>query len=207
MDEDGNGYITKSDLELLMVECGCEKKDAIRHITGFYKKFRMSETESVSFNDFLEEYIRMLNFISMKAVHALFAEADKDKNGSISKDEYLTILTKLMGETQAKQQIDRLFDETDADHSGGISLQELARWYFQHEQLKSKLLGNTVVSVPVQNPSADEEIVTAQIFFDENAQMQAKMQEAFQFQQNDQESRMQAEIQKRKAERLAQKNS
>jgi Ca2+-binding EF-hand superfamily protein len=71
--------------------------------------------DQINFDEFLEEFTRMQNFVMMKAVQSLFKDNDLNHDGKLDKSEYLNVLTTLLGADAALKQLDVLFDEADVD--------------------------------------------------------------------------------------------
>jgi hypothetical protein len=59
-------------------------------------------TGSVSFEEFIAEYMRMKQFHAMRQLQQNIQDGDKDGDGEISKAELFAVLKQLMGEQTAK---------------------------------------------------------------------------------------------------------
>lgn len=131
MDIDGNGKISQKELGILLKSnSNLNDADAKRYIQGYLRLDKKSQKEKIDFFGFLKEFSKMQNFIVMRKIQKLFAEHDENQDGVLSKEEYFKLLESIMGREVAINQSDALFASVDKDASGGVSITELAEWYF-----------------------------------------------------------------------------
>lgn len=188
IDTDGNGLITVEQLKSLMIKCGANDSASSKHIEGFYRKLRISTEEVINVEDFLEEFIRMKNYVFMKNVQSLFAEHDLDNNGSLDKEEYAVLLSKLVGYSNAGKLLDKMFAEVDVDNTGSITLEELVSWYFTKDQIRQKFdLKDALVATPVEAAPENEPINEAELIMEENQAAIAKRLQAEEYSKNEQD--------------------
>jgi Ca2+-binding EF-hand superfamily protein len=128
IDSNQSGMISPNQLKQFLVAQGLSTDESTKHVEAFVKTHSGCK-ESLRFEDFVEEFVRMQNFILLRTVQAKFEEIDKDHSGSIDKAEFHSLLSQLLGPQQASQQVDQLFLKTDTNHDGVLSLKEFAAWY------------------------------------------------------------------------------
>lgn len=92
----------------------------------------------VDVEDFLEEYIRMQLFRSIRAIINNHEIYDTDKDGHISKQELKEVLSSQLGATDADRMTEKCFRAMDKDNSGDLSQQELKDWYAGEEESVKK---------------------------------------------------------------------
>jgi len=131
MDIDGNGKISQKELGILLKSnSNLNDADAERYIQGYLRLDKKSQKEKIDFFGFLKEFSKMQNFIVMRKIQKVFAEHDENQDGVLSKEEYFLLLDSIVGREVAINQSDALFASVDKDASGGVSITELAEWYY-----------------------------------------------------------------------------
>lgn len=203
-DVDDNGMISAGDLYDLLMESGADDDKAASHVSGFYSKLKMDSDEFVNADDFLDEYMRMQNYVAMKQIQSLMTENDTNNDGSLNMDEFMMLLIKNVGAGEAAATTAKIFQEIDKDQNGSLSLEELATWYFQKEEIRKKYTTKpTVVAAAVTEEVAAEDVQEATVlqYLEENATAQAKAQAAYEFQKTDQQAKMKALLEAKKAAR------
>merc|ERR1719231_1992724 len=130
-------------------------------------------------DDFINEDMRMQNYLAMKKIQTLMQDNDYNKKGTLNMDEFMTLLIKTVGHKEASETTERIFKEIDVDNSGDISLEELATWYFTKDQIRKKLQTKpATVAEPIAEgeEQSEEDIVVA--FIEESAQATKKINQA-----------------------------
>lgn len=110
-------------------------KNAKSMAKGFFRLATsdLPDDKWVDTSDFLEEYVRMQLFRSIRAIinnHELY---DDDKNGRISRKELNDVLVSQLGVQKAQRLVDECFIKMDKDDSGDLCEDELKNWYKEQE--------------------------------------------------------------------------
>eukprot|EP00462_Mataza_sp_D1_P018530 CAMPEP_0175136476 /NCGR_PEP_ID=MMETSP0087-20121206/9297_1 /TAXON_ID=136419 /ORGANISM="Unknown Unknown, Strain D1" /LENGTH=580 /DNA_ID=CAMNT_0016419237 /DNA_START=103 /DNA_END=1842 /DNA_ORIENTATION=- len=208
VDTNHSGKITPSQLCQFLQQNGMGDEASAKHVNDFVNAHQKGDSETIDFNDFMEEFIRMQNFVLFRSMQTKFAEADKDHNGSIDKQEFHALLTQLIGEAAANSQVDTLFNATDTNHDGVLSLHEFATWYCTHTMNIKKRRARAHQATAEEQKALDdaalkklqdehkEDLSRMQVQMDaEKSRQDAKLQAALAAKKNKKAQSMQADAQ------------
>lgn len=122
-DRNGDGKIANSEISSFFESIG-DGKDK-KEIKKVLDEIDTDKCGFITFDDFLEYYDKTYSYNDdeVNEVIDAFHIFDYDKNGNISKEEFVNILTKF-GDDFSEKDIDNIFDMIDVDHDGVIKYYE-----------------------------------------------------------------------------------
>ena len=123
-DADGNGQVDKSELKSMLERLGLSL--AMEKTNALFAAYDRDRNGTIDFDEFEELlYTAGLDPLGMSDDELLsaFNAADADGNGVIDREELQALLERL-GQPQAKETTDALFDMYDEDGNGTIDLEE-----------------------------------------------------------------------------------
>eukprot|EP00471_Norrisiella_sphaerica_P012156 CAMPEP_0184494836 /NCGR_PEP_ID=MMETSP0113_2-20130426/29681_1 /TAXON_ID=91329 /ORGANISM="Norrisiella sphaerica, Strain BC52" /LENGTH=787 /DNA_ID=CAMNT_0026880741 /DNA_START=194 /DNA_END=2554 /DNA_ORIENTATION=- len=128
-DKDGDGMMTKEETIKMLKLCGMKEKEAKRNVDDFFRIADTDNSGTISWEEFVEEYVRMQLAKSINDVHGYFHSVDKNGDGAIDMDEFKDCLVHMFGPVEAGRQARHLFESIDENGDGKIQLEELKKWY------------------------------------------------------------------------------
>jgi Ca2+-binding EF-hand superfamily protein len=127
-DTDGSGYLTLEELIAVLRKKGYKDSDA--KIRGMFNAVDTSGDNKVS----LEEYLVAMGAMPQKdhksaAMRSCFRSFDKNGDGKIDSAE-LDQVFREMGKVLPKEDLDRIIQLSDKDHSGALDYEEFIAQVF-----------------------------------------------------------------------------
>ncbi len=128
-DKKSTGMMSKKQLLQHLVRCGMKKDAARTNVNDYFSINDPDKTGSVTWESFVEEYVRMQLAKAIMDVHGYFHTVDENGDGVLTMDEFRSGLVQLFGVVEAKRQALHLFQDIDKDGNGVIDLEEMKDWY------------------------------------------------------------------------------
>mmetsp|Transcript_4827 Transcript_4827/g.7669 ORF Transcript_4827/g.7669 Transcript_4827/m.7669 type:complete len:816 (-) Transcript_4827:121-2568(-) len=128
-DKDGDGMMTREETINMLKLCGMKEKEAKRNVEDFFRIADADNSGTISWEEFVEEYVRMQLAKAINDVHGYFHSVDKNGDGEIDRGEFMECLVHMFGSVEAERQFEHLFNSIDQNGDGKIELHELKDWY------------------------------------------------------------------------------
>ena len=128
LDKEKNGVITYSDFTAAMNESGLMK---IKECQRVFESVDQDHVGFVKYSEFLAACIDEKSYFDDRHIEDAFHHLDVDHRGYISKESMKEVLQGHFKDSDVV--FDRIWDEVDEDHSGGLNLHEFRNIVYGHD--------------------------------------------------------------------------
>jgi len=122
-DKDGDGFITRKDLQRVLCLLGQKPTDA--QLEKMFREVDVDGMGRVEFPQFLDMMKETVNDFECCIVDS-FKIFDEDEDGFISLDDLKSIMSRL-GERLSEKQLEDMISQADTDSAGKVRLADLAK--------------------------------------------------------------------------------
>ena len=130
-----DGLVTDRELLEILTSFGMEPDRARSNVAQFFEYHDVADTGRVSIKEYAIEFVHRVSFRFVNSIRRHFMDIDVDHSKSIERKELLEALARsdfFKSEAEARDAVEMVFLEVDADKNGKLTLEELEEWYRVH---------------------------------------------------------------------------